>query len=190
MRSFISLNINREIKEEFRKIQNNVRENIGVEQREHIKWEKKDKFHMTVFFLGDVPDKKIKELSNELDTVKLFPSIDTTGEILFAANNINAFPNLKYPRVLIIELTNEDGRVFELCEKIQKVLLHNGYNPDKKFHPHITLGRIKRNQKINLFELKDRIKFNVNFSISSFYLMESRLDYRGSVYKKIKKIPF
>ena len=55
MRSFISLNVNSEIKDEFYKIQNDVKKNIGESQVDLIRWEKRDKFHMTLFFLGDVP---------------------------------------------------------------------------------------------------------------------------------------
>ena len=186
MRSFISLNISSDTKEEFYKIQNKVKKNIDESQVNRIRWEKNDKFHMTLFFLGDVPTEKIKEISYELQSVS---SDGQTNGILFKANSINAFPNLKYPRVLIVELINEDEKAIELYDNIKQVLLQFDFKPDKKFHPHITLGRVKKNQKINLVELADKISFNLSFTINNFYLMESKLDYRGSVYKIIKRFP-
>ena len=186
MRYFISLNVSNEIKEEFYEIQNEVKKNIGESQTDSIRWEKRDKFHMTLFFLGDVLPEKIKEISYELKSVNLDSQ---TCDILFKANLINAFPNLKYPRVLIVELMNEDKKAMELYEKIKQVLKRFGFKPDKKFHPHITLGRVKKNQKVNLIEIVDNISFNLSFSINSFYLMESKLDYRGSVYKIINRFP-
>ncbi len=186
MRSFISLNISSETKEGFYKIQNEVKKNIGESQVDRIRWEKRDKFHMTLFFLGDVLPEKINDISNELKSV----NIDTqSSDILFKANSINAFPNLKYPRVLIIELINEDKKAAELYEKIKQVLSQFDFQPDKIFHPHITLGRVKKNQKVNLLELADKISFDISFTINSFYLMESKLDYRGSVYKIINRFP-
>jgi len=186
MRSFISLNVSNDTKDEFYKIQNDVKKNIGESLVNRIRWEKRDKFHMTLFFLGDVLPEKIKEISNELKTVNL----DTqSSDILFKANSINAFPNLKYPRVLIVEFINEDKKAAELYEKIKQVLSQFDFKPDKKFHPHITLGRVKKNQKVNLVEFAEKISFNLTFSINSFYLMKSKLDYRGSVYKIIKRFP-
>ena len=186
MRCFISLNISNEIKEDFYKIQNKIKKNIDESQVDRIRWEKRDKFHMTLFFLGYVLPEKIKEISYELKSVNL--DSQTCG-ILFKANSINAFPNLKYPRVLIVELINEDEKAIELYEKIKQVLKRFGFKPDKIFHPHITLGRRKRNRKVNLIEIVDKISFNLSFSINSFYLMESKLDYRGAVYKTTKCFP-
>jgi len=186
MRSFISLNISSETKEGFYKIQNEVKKNIDESQVNCIRWEKRDKFHMTLFFLGDVPPEKIKDISNELKSV----NIDAQKtDILFKVNSINAFPSLKYPRVLTIELINEDKKAAELYEKIKQVLSQFDFQPDKKFHPHITLGRVKKNQKVNLEDLVDKISFDLSFSNNNFYLMESKLDYRGSVYKIIKRFP-
>ena len=187
MRSFISLNISSDTKEEFYKIQNEVKKNIDESQVNRIRWEKRDKFHMTLFFLGDVPTEKIKEIAYELQSVS---SDDQTNGIPFKANSINAFPNLKYPRVLIVELFNEDKKAVELYDNIKQVLSQFDFKPDKKFHPHITLGRVKKNQKINLIELADKISFDISFTITNFYLMESKLDYLGSVYKIIKRFPF
>ncbi len=186
MRSFISLNISNETKEDFYKIQNDVKKNIGESQVNRIRWENRDKFHMTLFFLGDVLPEKIIEISYELKSVN---SDSQTSGILFKANSINAFPNLKHPRVLIVELFNEDKKAVALYGKIKKVLSQFDFIPDKKFHPHITLGRVKKNQKVNLVELTDKIGFDLSFSINSFYLMQSKLDYHGSVYKIIKRFP-
>lgn len=186
MRSFISLNVSSATKDEFYKIQNDVKKNIGESQINRIRWEQRNKFHMTLFFLGDVLPEKVKEISYELQSVSFN---DQTNGIFFKANSINAFPNLKYPRVLIVELFNEDKKAVELYDNIKQVLSQFDFKPDKKFHPHITLGRVKKNQKVNLIEIADKISFNLSFSINNFYLMESKLDYRGSVYKIINRFP-
>jgi len=186
MRCFISLNISNEIKEEFYKIQNEIKKNIDESQIDRIRWEKRDKFHMTLFFLRDVLPEKLKEISNELNSVNLDSK---TSDILFKASSINAFPNLKFPRILIVELINEDKKAAELYEMIKQVLVQFNFKPDKNFHPHITLGRVKKIQKVNLVELANKISFDISFTINGLYLMRSKLDYRGSVYKIIKRFP-
>lgn len=184
MRAFISLNLSEEKKKEVFEIQSEVKKLFDIDTINSIKWEGRDKFHQTIFFLGDVEENTVQNISTNLEKIK--SEIDFR-EIKFTATGINAFPKLRYPRVLIIELENPDGRVFLLYDKICEKLSAYGFKPDKKFYPHITLGRVRRDRKINLDFLKEKAKINFNFSLNDFYLMESKLDSSGSVYKEIKK---
>lgn len=180
MRAFISLNLSEEKKREVFEIQKEVKNLLDPKTADSIKWEGKDKFHQTIFFLGDVQEKTIRDISDDLEKIE-------GKEISFNNSRIGAFPNLRYPRVLMIELDNPDGNAFFLYDKICEKLTGYGFKPEKKFHPHITLGRVRRDRKINLVQLNEKIKIDLSFKISDFYMMESKLDSRGSVYKEIKK---
>jgi|WetSurMetagenome_2_1015567.scaffolds.fasta_scaffold115174_2 RNA 2',3'-cyclic 3'-phosphodiesterase len=184
MRVFISLNLSEEKKREVFEIQNDVKKLLDSSIIDFIKWEGRDKFHQTIFFLGDVTDNIVKDISADLEKIK---SEINFNEIKFSTICINAFPKLRYPRVLIVELENPDGNALRLYDKICEKLITYGFKPDKVFHPHITLGRVRRDKKINLEFLKNRIETNFSFSLNDFYLMESKLDSKGSVYKEIKR---
>jgi RNA 2',3'-cyclic 3'-phosphodiesterase len=184
MRAFISLNISDENKREILEIQNEVKSLLDRGELDSIKWEGRDKFHQTLFFLGDISDGTAKDLISDLDKIK---NEINFGEIKFTAKGINAFPKLRYPRVLIVDFDNPDGYAFQLYEKICKKLDAYGFKPDKHFHPHVTLGRVRRDKKINLEFLKEKIKVSLSFSVKNFYLMESKLDSHGSIYRDIKK---
>jgi len=184
MRVFISLNLSEEKKREVFEIQSEVKKLLDSSIIDSIKWEGRDKFHQTIYFLGDVEDNIIQNISNDLEKIK---SEIRFNEIKFNATGINAFPKLRYPRVIIVELENSDGSAFMLYDKICEKLNAYGFKPDKKFHPHITLGRVRRDRKINLEFLRGKINSNLNFSLNDFYLMESKLDSRGSVYREIKR---
>ncbi|MBI5402844.1 MAG: RNA 2',3'-cyclic phosphodiesterase [Ignavibacteriae bacterium] len=186
MRTFISLNLSEETKREFARVQDEVKDSLDSRAVDSIKWEGKDKFHQTLFFLGDTAENMLVGISRDLEKIK--PEI-SFEKISFTANEITAFPNLRYPRVLVIGLENPDGNAFILYDKICEKLSGYGYAPDKKFHPHITLGRVRRERKVNLVSLKEKIKFRIEFSVNEFFLMESRLDSSGSVYREIKKFP-
>lgn len=186
MRVFISLNLTEEKKREFSEIQNRVKDLLDNRAVDSIKWEGEDKFHQTIFYLGDVPENVIGKISADLEKIK---SEINFNKINFIAKEICAFPNLRYPRVLTIGLENPDGNAFLLYDKICEKLSPYGFSPDKKFHPHITLGRVKRDKKVNLVSLKEKINFTIEFSCEDFFLMESKLDSRGSVYREIKKFP-
>ena len=185
MRTFISLNLSDEKKREVFEIQNNIKGLLDSRELDSVKWEGRDKFHQTIFFLGETAENMLTGITRDLEKIKSEINFD---KINFVAKGLSAFPNLRYPRVLIVELENPDGNAFILYDKICGVLTNYGFTPDKKFHPHITLGRVKRDRKVNLTDIKDKIKFDLNFSIGDFCLMESRLDPRGSLYKEIKRI--
>lgn len=184
MRTFISLNLSEEKKREVFEIQSEVKKLLDENIIDSIKWEGRDKFHQTIFFLGNAEEKMVKEISANLEKIK--NEVDFK-EMEFISTGINAFPKLRFPRVLIVELENPNNNAFLLYEKICKKINEYGFKPDKKFHPHITLGRVRRDKKINLEFLKDKIKTNFSFTLNDFYLMESKLDSRGSVYKEIKR---
>ncbi|HMS63732.1 MAG TPA: RNA 2',3'-cyclic phosphodiesterase [Ignavibacteria bacterium] len=187
MRTFISINISESIKNITEKIQQKFKSDIS--QADHnllrsVKWESKNKFHITLYFIGDLNDFKLKEIDHELSDLS---SKLNLNEISFELGNINAFPDLKNPRVLMIELLNEDKKLIELSRKINSSFLKLGYENDKPFHPHITLGRIKRDRKIDLSGLKTELNSGVKFSVNEFYLMESKLTKEGSEYSVLKK---
>lgn len=190
MRAFISINIDNDTRKKIFEIQKEVKGKVAEINREFldaIKWETSDKFHMTLFFLGEVSEAKLILLTNELNK---FSENFETEIISFSAKGINAFPKLRFPRVLILELENPDKKVFELSEKINDVCKKIGFISDKKFHPHITLGRVRRDKKINLTELAGKIKTDLSFSVNGFYLMESKLRSSGSEYHIIREYKF
>ncbi|MDQ3194673.1 MAG: RNA 2',3'-cyclic phosphodiesterase, partial [Bacteroidota bacterium] len=181
MRTFISLNPAPATKQKILEIQEKVRSGISeinAEFLKFIKWESEDKFHMTLFFIGDINANQCHVIDSCLLDVKKELSIK---EINFSAAGISAFPKLRFPGVIIIELKDEDKRAFDLSEKINHCMKESGFFQDKSFRPHLTLGRVKRDKKLNLTELKD-ISIELNFSVESFYFMESKLKSSGSEY--------
>lgn len=186
MRSFISLNISKSKQEELFKVQEETKlkvSQLNDKFLESIKWEVMNKFHITLLFLGDVNETSFRLIDSNLCSLQS----ESTGSINFVSSVVKAFPNLKFPRVLIIDLINEDGRVFKLSEKLNLLMKGIGYKIDKPFHPHVTIGRVKRGNKINLRKLENEININISFSIKNFYLMKSELKPSGSEYAVVKE---
>jgi 2'-5' RNA ligase len=184
MRTFISINLSEETKRKIFEIQNEIKFHFDDDTKYSIRWEDSDKFHITLFFLGDVIDKQVDIIKNELSLInedKIYKVIN------FKNKSINAFPNLKNPRVLIIDLENEDRQIYRLYEEIYSALGKCGFEPDKKFHPHITLGRVKRDRNIKLKNLEQLNIPVLEFNVNEFYFMESKIDSTGSTYKTLKR---
>ena len=187
MRVFISLNPDDSVKEKIKDIQNELKMMVRSGNRyfmKHIKWEEQVKFHMTLFFIGEISEDLFSGIDNGLSRVLNRPVFD---KIKFEFTGIGAFPNLKYHRVLIAEFLNEDKKIFELSKRINELMSRSCLKIDRSFHPHITLGRVRRDRKINLKEIVKEIKSDINFTVEEICLMESKLKSSGSEYSVLKK---
>jgi len=182
MRAFISLKPCDETQKEFAGVQKEFMELLGDREVNKIKWETPGKYHLTMFFIGDVDNKKAKDVCS--DFRKLNGKM--TGEIDFESVSLSAFPDLKYPRVIISETKNQDGKIFRLNDLIVKILDGYGFKQDKKFHPHITLGRVRRDRKVNIDCIED-VKFLLNFKIHELFFMESVLNSEGAAHTVVEK---
>lgn len=148
----------------------------------------KDQLHLTLIFLGEVPQEKIEFLK---DIITFHTQNFTPQYIQFS--EIKYGPNDKFPRLIWLQGV-ADISLEQLKKNLEKDLrlkakldLKNGH---QKFLPHITLARIKSFSS-NL-PLEAQIKTNINFSFSplSLWLIESQLHKKGAQYFDLKEFPF
>jgi RNA 2',3'-cyclic 3'-phosphodiesterase len=105
------------------------------------RWTSTLPFHLTLAFLGDVPNKDLDKIyqvtSESAESIDPFV-IDVTG--------VGAFPSSRRPRVIWAGVTAPNLKLlFDLQASLAKSLARVGHRPnDDRFHPHVTLGRIKR----------------------------------------------
>ncbi|RLG12482.1 RNA 2',3'-cyclic phosphodiesterase [Candidatus Pacearchaeota archaeon] len=177
MRAFISIElpekIKKEIFKEFEKLKNS-KTCFG-------NFVKKQNLHLTLRFLGDVSEEKIKEIIKTLSEIN-FP------EFKADLGKIGFFPSEKYIKIVWINLISE--KIPKLREIINKKLYEKAINYDKKeFNSHITVARIKgiKNKdaffkKINELNIK-----RMNFSIDKIFLIKSELFRDGPRYKILKE---
>lgn len=185
MRLFLSVNLLPEIKKKIITIRNRVKEITSHINNLYIKWEKDENLHITIFFIGEVSEFKLKEIIVSLESIKL-----DVKEGIIKGKNINAFPDFSYPRVIFVDLIDENNWLKILHTNICNKLEQLGFLPDKKFHNHITLGRVKRQIKFPPEIDFKNINCDFEFKANSFSLMQSTLTPAGSIYKEIKKFSF
>ena len=151
----------------------------------NIRWENPAKFHMTLRFLGDIEDGRIHPMGDVLDRIKF-----GFEELRFDTFEIGFFPNRKYPNVVYAGFEERSSNSAELIESIDSIMLNFGVKPDKKFVPHITLGRFDRSKRKKLEEPVMPALPNAEAVFESFSLMKSTLKQGGSEYTEIYKINF
>ena len=191
VRTFIAIEMPEEIKKELASVRGELKKRLGNAGR--ISWAKPETTHLTLKFLGDVPEEKIKTIEEALRLsargIKTF-NISITG--------IGGFPNLENPRVLWAG-TFESAELKNLHAAIEGSLYAIGFEKDEKpFSPHLTLARIKspfEGKKLSkaIKELKtDGVPMHsmgrADFIADSVILFKSEIDSKGAVHTPIAKI--
>ena len=182
MRSFIAIEIPDEIKKEMVRIQEQLR--IA---KVDASWPRVEGMHLTLKFLGEVPETKITEIVTGLQT-----AVEGIGQFRLEVKGVGTFPNPQNARVVWIGLSGDIGKLTKLQGAVEDAMARIGLERDKrKFTAHLTLGRIKnirsRDQWLAvLAEFKD--KSLPGFDATAVSLMKSELKPAGAVYEEIGRI--
>jgi 2'-5' RNA ligase len=180
MRVFISLNIDEETRAILKTFQKTVKENLGHSESGKVKWESPDKFHITMFFIGDISDNKVEELKDEFKNIHE----EKISTISMEFGKLNAFPDIFKPRVLFAEVTEKEGKLYKLNDAINRIIKRNGIEESGKFHPNITLGRVRRDSCLHRVKENCITKKN-SFEVHGVNIMKSVLSREGSVHESI-----
>lgn len=172
MRCFVSINIPREVVRDIEKIQQKLPAFQG-------KKTELENFHLTLKFLGEINEDKIKEVKEKLREIK-FEKFES--EIKY----LGFFANVKHGK--------RYGPVWlhlSRCDKLQKIVdgkLKGLFEPERRFMSHLTIARVKniKDKKRFLEELK-KVKIpTIKFNVDNFYLMQSELTSKGPRYEVIE----
>ncbi len=173
LRLFFAVNFNEAVREKLFYISSQLQK-----FDEPIKFERIDKLHLTLLFLGNVdemllPDLqfKVSEISHKYNQTKLM------------FDKLGVFKNYNQPRVIWIG-TKENQILRELSLDLKRITNQLGIQTDEKeFSPHITLGRVKGKLSeccVNFLKTYSFEPFESD--VKTFELMESKLEPSGSKY--------
>ncbi|MCI0482364.1 MAG: RNA 2',3'-cyclic phosphodiesterase [Candidatus Dadabacteria bacterium] len=147
---------------------------------EGVKWEKRDKLHVTLKFLGGVDDSNVPEITSVIGgLVRNYSPFETS------ISGFGGFPDMRSPRILYIGLS-ENPELSSLQESIDEALEPLGFPREtREFLPHVTIGRIKSRLRINEpFPIPE----NCKFTIDEIAVVKSETRRDGSVYTPINLI--
>jgi len=153
----------------------------SVSNNENVKWEPKEKLHLTIKFIGEVSSETANEISNDLAFIENYSSIKCS------LNKFGFYYRDSRPVILWAGLETDviiNKLVTELNEKL------NNFNipvEPRKFNPHITLLRIKNDPGNNFVNNFKNFTFKpILFTANSIRLYKSILHPEGSKYYEIK----
>lgn len=167
-----------------------IKENLSGQQLKWAelpcRWTRKENLHITLAFLGAMSD---EELVQTVQTVK-----EITGRhepFMLKLSKIIYGPTNKPPRMIWVE-GEESGELRALQRELENSLPVEKAKEQRKYAPHITLGRLKA-WEFNKMESEERPEVNenisLNFEAKSIEVMESNLHKGGPEYSIIESTP-
>lgn len=103
-----------------------------------VNWVAEQNLHLTLLFIGDVPEHMIKELDLSLSEL-----LSQQEAFSIKAEGLELFPAVQ-PRLLWLKLSAEHDSIFKLNRTLVKHVSALGCAPDPKvLKLHVTLARIK-----------------------------------------------
>jgi 2'-5' RNA ligase len=152
---------------------------------EKIKWVDPANIHITLAFLGDTDEKKIKILTDMLQKI-----CSGFHEFEFELAGAGVFKNFREPRVIWVGIRSVE-MLTKLYNLINEGLQSAGFETDgRDFRPHLTLGRIKSVNNTETLKAALGKYREVEFQkveVKEVILFESILLQRGPVYKPLVK---
>lgn len=178
MRVFIALALEESLKEALAKVQAELK-SLG----EDIKWISPQNLHLTLKFLGEVPQEKIPKIIQSLKEIS-----GNFEAFTIEIKNIGGFPNLKSPRVLWAGIEKGKEALKIVTNVIEDALVKLKFPKESRsFSAHLSLGRVTyiKNkeafcQKISTIQLPALCQ-----GITSLTLFKSTLTPKGPLYEKI-----
>jgi len=143
-----------------------------------------DNFHITLKFFGSV------EYGLADSLINAFLSLNQLKKVEFNIEGIGAFPSAFDPSVIWAGLKCDEHPLYEIFQSVEVLAAAFGFPPEKrKFIPHLTLARVKREKKVphELIKYIDKEKHSI-FAASIFrelVLFESILKSTGAEYTKV-----
>lgn len=183
IRSFIAIELSAGLK----RYLGDVQEKLKSAGCSSVKWVAVDSIHLTLKFLGNIPEKNVPQIADAIGRACLGQS-----PFRLTTANLGVFPGIKRPRVLWIAVNGEVERLVKLQQRMDIQLEPLGYEKEKRpFSPHITLARtrdrIRPDEQALLGKLTQETVLNgsAGVDVCEISLMKSRLMPGGAIYTKI-----
>jgi RNA 2',3'-cyclic 3'-phosphodiesterase len=182
MRLFIAIELPEEIKKGLAKVQEQLKGGGAG-----ASWTRPEGIHLTLKFLGEVPEQKVPEIMGGLTE-----AVQGTARFRVEVGGAGAFPSVKNPRVLWTGVAGDLPKLAALQAAVEGAMVKVGFEPeDRKFSPHLTLARIKYlRPRDNWQKVVEGIR-DVHlggFEADRVSLMKSELKPSGAVYTEVGRI--
>ena len=181
MRVFIAV----ELPEKMRKEAAQLQSKMGI-TADRIKWVNSGAIHITLKFLGEVEEKKLKAVYRATeDTARKW------SPFLLGTKGVGAFPEDGNPKVIWMGIEEGSAELSQMAAQLEEKLFSYGFPREhKKWTPHITLGRVKQledRETLTKLIAEEKQTSGGTARVKEVTVMQSRLTPRGALYAPLQR---
>ena len=172
IRAFIALPVAPDVIQKIVRCQEELAQQTG----DRVRWTPEDQIHLTLQFLGNISLEELEQIQARLAGV--------IKPLRLRARGLGGFPSSRNPRVLWVGL---EGDIDQL-KAVQAAVEHTtGRSEERKFHPHLTIGRVREGRRFTakLDQWKNR-SFG-EWHARELLLMQSKLSPKGATHSVIAR---
>lgn len=148
-----------------------------------VRWESLQKIHLTLRFLGEVDDGDMERTADAARN-----AANEVGEFRLRLGDPGVFPSRKRARVFWFGVDDVSGGLHGLHKCLQDELAKLRFPAEKRrFTPHLTVARTRLNNLELAQAHLSREPDPAEFSVSRFYLVESKLEPTGAVHTDLEE---
>jgi RNA 2',3'-cyclic 3'-phosphodiesterase len=145
-----------------------------------VRWVGPAQMHLTLSFLGDVPEAINVVLREKLSVIEF-------GAFFLPIVGVGTFSARAAPKIIWIGVGKAHPHLFQIHKRVQEAALAAGLEPElKPWHPHITLARCR---DVSAQSLRKFLQSNAEFDagmirVEDFHLYSSRLTPAGPIHTR------
>lgn len=162
-----------------------TRGDLGVTAR----WIPEDNLHITLFFIGETDDARVRAVQGALQPAFAVPAFD------ISLSGFGAFPPTGIPRVFWIGIRRGADEMGALQTEVSARLTALGCEPEgRPYSAHLTIARVKDLQSRGHASRIRRILSGLDVAagvsrVSAVTLFRSHLSPKGSTYEPLLRVP-
>ena len=185
IRAFVAISVPTSLLREVGRVQRQLLEEIGGNT---IRWTRPEQMHLTLRFLGNVERSRLEEIQNALTA-----ALVTVPPFRLTLEGIGCFPSSRKPNVIWVGLAGDLDVLQRVQQSIgEEIAPFASHCEERRFHPHLTLGRVKtrnaRNLRVAGALEKMQIKGLGNWTVDAVELIQSKLSPQGSQYTRLSSV--
>lgn len=182
MRLFTAIELTDAVREELRKLRRQIC-STAPQLDDAVSWVKPENLHVTLKFLGEVPDDKV------MDLCRVLGGIELAQPVTLRVDGVGFFPPGGPVRVVVARLGGDTEVLQRLFSDVERALHDIGFPLEHRaFTPHVTLGRARRHARVAR-STQQTIHRGEAFEAASFTLFQSRLTRTGAEYQRVARFP-
>ena len=180
MRVFMAVELNKGLVNNILEIQKMLAEANAL-----VKLVEPENLHFTFKFLGDITPEKVEAIVDMAEErVKNYSPFD------IKIKGTGVFPNLGYIKVIWLGVEEPDT-FSHMQEDFDNEIVKMGFNKERSYIPHLTVGRVKgmQNKELLLSVVKELEDIEVGtMKVDRLIVKESDLTPVGPIYTDLKQI--